>query len=656
MNNRNVKILSPFVLCCQKVIPLAFDESMSYYECLCGLYNYIMSNLIPAINENADAVTELQNYVAHYFDNLDVQEEINNKLDEMAEDGTLENLIGQYIQLQTTYTYENIESMKTATNLINGSFAKTLGFYEKDDGGASYYYVRNITNSDVVDEKTIIALNDENLIAILLKEKTMSPSQFGAYGDGIHDDTNSINTCIKYTDNILFKNGTYLINPTYDDNSPDDTCINLKSNKIIDFNNSTLTISETDEMLGYIIRCYQENNFTLKNGFIIGYDATEQSGNDSQQMGIAIMDCSNVVIENMNIKNCRGDGVYIREYSNQKKTNNVYVNNCIFKNNRRNQIGYTGGENVKITNCDFIFDIDASQTYTSNWVGIDLERDHDYARFENFYINNCNFKGQPKSAISLSPVDTTVACYGTIENCNIENCTQAITGTRGGRSQDIVYVRNINITGCTLPPINISRGANNNALTFENITLNSFNYTGTEDLNYMFFMAGRSNEGVSNVKIINPVCKAVCPLVFMNNGINNVSIINPIFQNGQSDNSWGVLHGRTASSNLILKDAYNQIRTTITSNYETSNLNTPSNIICNSHTEQLTVTILANHLSEGNEVNIYNLGYYKVSVGMSGQRTITIPEYQGVCRIVKMGGVLMFYGNLTKWENLPQSN
>ena len=26
------------------------------------------------------------------------------------------------------------------------------------------------------------------------------------------------------------------------------------------------------------------------------------------------------------------------------------------KNNRNNQIGYTGGENVKITNCDFYYD------------------------------------------------------------------------------------------------------------------------------------------------------------------------------------------------------------------------------------------------------------------------------------------------------------
>ena len=44
-----------------------------------------------------NAFTELQNYINNYFDNLDVQEEINNKLDEMAESGELTNLIKNYV-------------------------------------------------------------------------------------------------------------------------------------------------------------------------------------------------------------------------------------------------------------------------------------------------------------------------------------------------------------------------------------------------------------------------------------------------------------------------------------------------------------------------------------------------------------------------------
>ena len=43
-----------------KAIPLAFDESMSYYETLCGLLHYLKNVIIPTVNNNADAVAELQ--------------------------------------------------------------------------------------------------------------------------------------------------------------------------------------------------------------------------------------------------------------------------------------------------------------------------------------------------------------------------------------------------------------------------------------------------------------------------------------------------------------------------------------------------------------------------------------------------------------------
>ena len=101
--NRNIDNMSPFITFCQHVIPLSYDESLSYYETLCALRNYI-GEMVEAVNNNADAVTELQNkftelqnYVDNYFKNLDVQEEINTKLDEMATDGTLENIINEQI-------------------------------------------------------------------------------------------------------------------------------------------------------------------------------------------------------------------------------------------------------------------------------------------------------------------------------------------------------------------------------------------------------------------------------------------------------------------------------------------------------------------------------------------------------------------------------
>ena len=98
--------ITPFTKFCCTIgnLPSSYMQSFTYEEQLLWLCDYLQNTVIPAVNTNAEAVAELQglyiqlhDYVEHYFDNLDVQNEINNKLDEMAENGTLENLIGKYI-------------------------------------------------------------------------------------------------------------------------------------------------------------------------------------------------------------------------------------------------------------------------------------------------------------------------------------------------------------------------------------------------------------------------------------------------------------------------------------------------------------------------------------------------------------------------------
>ena len=191
INTDNSKIGNPFPfrVFCQKVIPLAFDESMSYLELLYSLLHYLRETVIPAVNNNADAVEELQNlytelksYVDNYFDDLDIQEEINNKLDDMAESGQLTDIIAQYLELAGVLAYDTINDLKNADNLTNGSIAKTLGNTTYNDGYGAFYKIRTILNTDVVDNDNIIALtNFNNLIA----EKI--------YNQYIEDNRNGIN-------------------------------------------------------------------------------------------------------------------------------------------------------------------------------------------------------------------------------------------------------------------------------------------------------------------------------------------------------------------------------------------------------------------------------------------------------------------------------
>lgn len=79
----------------QNALPIVYDDSLSYYELLCKVVDTLnnaisdIDNVETNVESLLNAYNQLQSYVNNYFDNLDVQEEINNKLDEMISDGTL---------------------------------------------------------------------------------------------------------------------------------------------------------------------------------------------------------------------------------------------------------------------------------------------------------------------------------------------------------------------------------------------------------------------------------------------------------------------------------------------------------------------------------------------------------------------------------------
>ena len=102
--NINTKIpkLRRFVLQNFPFIEADFD-ALTDYALICKVVEYLnhviqqTNNLTDATVGLIDAFNELKGFVEHYFDNLDVQEEINNKLDAMTEDGTLQNILSECV-------------------------------------------------------------------------------------------------------------------------------------------------------------------------------------------------------------------------------------------------------------------------------------------------------------------------------------------------------------------------------------------------------------------------------------------------------------------------------------------------------------------------------------------------------------------------------
>ena len=123
MNNdlKPINTIPNFKRFCMTIgeLPTSYLETMTYYEMLVWFTEYMKNTIIPTINNNGLAVKELQDkyielksYVDDYFTNLDVQQEINNKLDEMAQSGELGELIHKLDD------FSNSNKINTGNNLL----------------------------------------------------------------------------------------------------------------------------------------------------------------------------------------------------------------------------------------------------------------------------------------------------------------------------------------------------------------------------------------------------------------------------------------------------------------------------------------------------------------------------------------------------------
>ncbi|MBQ1551007.1 MAG: hypothetical protein IIZ67_02800, partial [Bacilli bacterium] len=160
-------------LCMQRLTNFPYIEedfdALTNYELLCKVVEYLNkvianeNNQNDAIKELAEAFTNLKNYVDSYFDNLDVQEEVNNKIDEMVENGTFQNLIDEYTNIVTTFSKigflhgeENASYNTTIlTSLLNRDYLPTIYV----DGT---YYINN--SSEIILDKSLRLIGNNGIL------------------------------------------------------------------------------------------------------------------------------------------------------------------------------------------------------------------------------------------------------------------------------------------------------------------------------------------------------------------------------------------------------------------------------------------------------------------------------------------------------------
>lgn len=368
--------LNPFARFCCTIgnLPSSYMASLTYEEQLLWFCDYLQNTVIPAVNNNAEVVKELQelyvklkNYVDNYFENLDVQNEINHKLDEMAQSGELQNIISEFLKLNSLITFNNVEELKNSINLIDGSYAQTLGYHNINDGGKSLYKIRTITNNDVVDNMSIISLNNLNLIAEFIKSDSINPQQFGAVGDGVIDDSD-----------VLLKTFKYAVENGIQVNLMQKYFIN--KNIVIDFN-SSLVLNGSKSQIGTLIN---ENNNHFSNLIFGENGSIEINGTSNVTFNnIGFNGTKNCIIIKSfrnRILNCGFNGfenaIMLEQGLNWTGENQILnccfntVKNCIILNNGSD--GDINGNLVDST-CNYFIT-------GENDAGYKIENNHDYSK------------------------------------------------------------------------------------------------------------------------------------------------------------------------------------------------------------------------------------------------------------------------------------
>jgi hypothetical protein len=231
---------------------------------------------------------------------------------------------------------------------------------------------------------------------------------FGAKGDGVTDDTQAIQAAIDAGNVVFFPSGTYMV----------DAVTNIK---LTDRNNVHIIISpnaeikaiangETNYFIFALLRC---SNITIDGGGKITGDVGSHTGSAGEWgYGIQIYHSFNVLVDNLEISQMWGDGVYIGDYVDGVHCENITVKNCHIHHNRRQGISIGYGKHIKIESC-YIHDIAG----TAPQSGIDIETEGSASTFEaqndilvsNTTINNC--------------AGASIQAVGLMENVNICDCT-----------------------------------------------------------------------------------------------------------------------------------------------------------------------------------------------------------------------------------------
>lgn len=521
MNKENInyeyKKLCPFKWFVLENFPFieADFDALTNWQLFCKL-GQEMNKIITSVNlsgEQVEILTEafnnLQNYVNNYFKNLDVQDEINNKLDEMAKDGSLTDIIARFLKYGFVSNYGGIEGENLTTVINNMIYTYNLSYIFCDVNG-------QIDNIIINNDKniTINFLNKE----ITFSNKKADETMFNNYGNltilnGYFNgnNNNSITLIRTYNLSNLIVDNCKFMNFYEDDNKLQTKIIMLYTGSYskltrLHFENIKQVGNGIETDAGGAASCIlsqDENNNVVNNetSCIIDDCTFKNNWNVNAQGEFIIEDFDSIKLQN-DLTNDNSMFIIsnINNYNSGKRvikaqTNNVSINNV---RNIANNFSMLSTLAVFGKNCT----INNIVSYCNNMQSYGIE----LLSCNNIVLSNLKIKGNTKKeSLFSSGIIMTNTNNINISNCILEGFSSGLTIWD---NTDNIYINNCNFKSIYKSIyINTRTSQNSNpesGITIKNIYIDNCNFKcDGESKTNIWVISKINNNNLDNINFNN---------------------------------------------------------------------------------------------------------------------------------------------------------
>lgn len=146
-----------------------------------------------------------------------------------------------------------------AADIKDGSIVLTLGYHEAGDKGSLFYLVKDFNPGQCSLDYFLTMDNNAQIAIPVVVTPYVTPEMFGAYGNGIEDDSEAVRNALKH-DNVIMT-GSYLISEQMD----------LMSDQNVTLNGSIHFTNDLAE--DFVFHADGISNFSWKGGTIKGEGA-----------------------------------------------------------------------------------------------------------------------------------------------------------------------------------------------------------------------------------------------------------------------------------------------------------------------------------------------------------------------------------------------